>query len=429
MNKWNVLKAYIQARYRKPFRSKEEIVTYQNKMLQHFFRQLPDDLAYFKQMTPEQKNQLHIHTLKQLPIIEKTQLMNGFDDMNTIGITKEEAFEIARQAEETRDFSPTYKGVTIGLSSGTSGNRGIFLVSPSEREKWAGIMLGKMLPQSIMRKQKVAFFLRANSNLYETVANSRIEFTFFDLLTSVEENIQKLKELSPDILVAPPSMLRMIAEKGPFHSFEKVISVAEVLEARDKQYLEQVFQQTIHQVYQCTEGFLGFTCREGNLHLNEEFVYIEKEYIDEEKGIFHPIITDFSRFTQPIIRYRLNDLLVESKAPCPCGNATTVLERIDGRSDDIFTFKQKERKEDCLIFPDFIRRAVIMHGDTDDQFRVIQEADLSLSIYLTNIADGENVIQSLQSLLAKQGCEQVEMHVYPYEHTKLSTKLRRVFKR
>ena len=82
-----------------------------------------------------------------------------------------------------------------------------------------------------------------------------------------------------------------------------------------------------------------------------------------------------------------------------------------------------------LIFPDFIRRAVIMHGDTDDQFRVIQEADLSLSIYLTNIADGENVIQSLQSLLAKQGCEQVEMHVYPYEHTKLSTKLRRVFKR
>lgn len=429
MNKWNILKAYIQARHRKPFRTKEEINKHQEKMLHRFFRQLPHDLAYFKHITPEQKNQLHRHTLKQLPIIEKTQLMDSFDDMNTIGMTKKQAFEIARQAEETRDFSPTYKGVTIGLSSGTSGNRGIFLVSPSEREKWAGLMLGKMLPKPIFRKQKVAFFLRANSNLYETVANSRIEFTFFDLLQSVEENIQKLKELSPHILVAPPSMLRMIAESGSFHSFEKVISVAEVLEARDKQYLEYAFQQKIHQVYQCTEGFLGFTCREGNLHLNEECVYIEKEYIDVEKRVFHPIITDFSRFTQPIIRYRLNDLLVERKTACPCGNATTVLERIDGRSDDIFTFKQKETQKDVFIFPDFIRRAVIMHGETNDQFRVIQETDLSLSIYLTNIEDGEKVIQSFQSFLAEKACEQVEMNVYPYEHKELSTKLRRVFKR
>ena len=38
------------------------------------------------------------------------------------------------KSEENRDFSPTIKGITVGLSSGTSGNRGVFLASEKEAE-------------------------------------------------------------------------------------------------------------------------------------------------------------------------------------------------------------------------------------------------------------------------------------------------------
>ena len=44
-------------------------------------------------------------------------------------IFKKEAEDFAIMAEKTRIFSPKLKGITVGLSSGTSGKRGIFLVS------------------------------------------------------------------------------------------------------------------------------------------------------------------------------------------------------------------------------------------------------------------------------------------------------------
>ena len=88
---------------------------------------------------------------------------------------------------------------------------------------------------------------------------------------------------------------------------QKVISVAEVLTPEDKAYLSNIFKQTIQQVYQCTEGFLASSCEHGTLHFNEDFLIIEKKYIDHEQSRFHPIITDLRRRSQPIIRYELND--------------------------------------------------------------------------------------------------------------------------
>ncbi len=105
----------------------------------------------------------------------------------------------------------------------------------------------------------------------------------------------------------------------------KVISIAEVLDPLDEAILENQFQQKIYQLYQCTEGFLAATCSHGTLHLNEDIVLIEKEYIDKKEGRFMPIITDFRRVSQPIIRYRLNDILIEKKEPCSCGCLFTAI--------------------------------------------------------------------------------------------------------
>ena len=51
----------------------------------------------------------------------------------------------------------------------------------------------------------------------------------------------------------------------------------------------------------------------GTLHLNEDIVYIEREYLDDRR--FVPVVTDLERKAQPIIRYRLNDILVEERNP------------------------------------------------------------------------------------------------------------------
>ena len=77
----------------------------------------------------------------------------------------------------------------------------------------------------------------------------------------MQENLILLQKDKPDILVAQPSVLNEIAKSVENNSINispsKIISVAEVLEPQDKLYLEKIFRQTIHQVYQCTEGFLS----------------------------------------------------------------------------------------------------------------------------------------------------------------------------
>ncbi|MGD0665588.1 MAG: F390 synthetase-related protein [Rhabdochlamydiaceae bacterium] len=309
-------------------------------------------------------------------IISKKIMMNHFSTFNTKQIDKEKAFQVALSSEQSRDFNTLLNGVTVGLSSGTSGSRGLFLVSDAERLAWCGNMLAKILPKAPWRRQRVALFLRANSPLYETVNSKTLTFAYFDLLEDPATLKQKLEAFAPDVLAAPPSMLLMLT--GCCKP-KRVISIAEVLSSADEKRLEAAFGQKIFQIYQCTEGFLGFTCSHGTLHLNEDLLIIEKEFIDERH--FIPIITDLFRKTQPIIRYRLDDVLVEKKTPCRCGCIFQALERIEGRCDDVLYVALKEGGVKPL-FPDFVSRRIVTASENIADYEVTQTKLDRWEIYL-----------------------------------------------
>ncbi|KGP85574.1 MULTISPECIES: F390 synthetase-related protein [unclassified Paenibacillus] len=369
-------------------------------------------------------------------LIDKTIMMQHFDRLNTVGISKDEAMALAGESEETRDFKPSVQGVTVGLSSGTSGNRGLFLVSDREQDAWTGTVLAKLLPGGLWKPAKIAFFLRANSNLYESVQRGKLQFQYFDLLERVDTLVERLEIYRPTVWVAPPSMLRMLADaytSGTLTAVpDKIISVAEVLDPLDRKVLEHVFGQIVHQVYQCTEGFLGATCRFGTLHLNEDIVHIEKEFIDPATRRFVPIITDFSRTSQPIIRYRLNDILTEAAVPCSCGSLFTAIERIEGRCDDTLYFPHRQTGEAVPVFPDFVTRAVIAASPNIEHYRVVQRGNGTLEISL-RLGGGEGVQQveaevqrELMKLGARLECSVPDIQFVPYTFEPGITKLRRV---
>ena len=131
---------------------------------------------------------------QKFPTMKKKLFMEFFDSINTVGIKKEEALKLAFESEKTRDFSPSIKNISIGLSSGTSGNRGVFLTSKIEKAIWVGAILDRVIGFSL-KKRKVAFFLRANNNLYQAVKSGLLSFTFFDLKTPIEEHIKKLMDI------------------------------------------------------------------------------------------------------------------------------------------------------------------------------------------------------------------------------------------
>lgn len=430
--KLTILRAYLTTRYLRRWRNREAFERWQEKKIIQHIHKIRNSSNFYRQLWKG----IPSSRWREFPLIDKKLMMEHFDQLNTVGIHKSQAFELAIRAEQTRDFSPTINGITVGLSSGTSGNRGVFLVSKLERFLWAGTVMAKVLPGTLFDRERIAFFLRADSQLYQSVQGGRIRFNFFDMLEPLENHVRRLNDWQPTIVVAPSSMLRMLAnamkERRLSIKPKKIISVAETLETLDRTYMETVFGQPIHQVYQCTEGFLAATCPYGTLHFNEDVVHIEKEYLDSERKKYVPIITDFTRTSQPIIRYRLDDVLTEPDAPCPCGSVFTSIQAINGRCDDIFYLLSIDKTSYVPIFPDFISRAVLIASQKIKEYKVTQRHQNAIEVALQVEQDAETtkvkqqVRSELTALFQKLDCITPEITFADYKAPQKGNKLRRI---
>lgn len=347
------------------FKDRKSLEKYQIKQLSQFKHRVLIKSPYFKQF-------IHL-PLNQWPLMNKQLMMQHFDEMNTAQLRRDELLACAQESEVLRNFTSKVGQYSVGLSSGTSGQRGLFVVSPKEQQVWAGGILAKMLPRGLFSKEKVALFLRADNPLYHS-ANSRwLSLKFFGLFDNFQQQIVDLNNYQPTIIVAPAQVLRALAEEklngNLAISPNKVISAAEVLEPQDKQLIKKAFK-SLGEVYQATEGFLAATCPLGTLHLNEEFIYIEPKWLDEDR--FIPIITDFTRETQPIVRYQLDDILVRSKTPCACGRQGMPLSHIEGRQDDQLVLTD-EQERPITIFADFCSRIIANTLPLTSDYRLVQK--------------------------------------------------------
>jgi putative adenylate-forming enzyme len=365
---------------------------------------------------------------QKFPLVNKASMMDNLENLLTIDLDLEEAFSVAKSAEITRDFSPRIGDLSIGFSSGTSGSRGVHIVSDKEASNWAGFMLARGLGGSIFGKHHVALFLRANSNNYGKIGSKRIKFSFFDLLKPMDQLQKEVELANPTELIAPPSVLRYLAENNCKITPKRIISAAEVLDPIDEKIISEYFSQIVHQFYTSTEGEMAATCEFGTLHLNESIMHIGKQWVDEENGLFHPILTDFMRTTQPIIRYLQNDILVLQKEGCKCGDARTAISQIMGRSDDVFYLQKNNSDEFEPIVPDFIRRAVMRLNPKIEAYHAIQKSRSKIEIGLqpTNLDPLD--FSGFEELFKEKNVRKAELIITEHSHIPSTNKLRRIYR-
>ena len=406
------------------FRQREALERFQQRKWHRFRKKVLTLSPFYQELAQKEAD------LADFPLMNKAAFMANFGQINTLSIQREESMQLAIQAEFERDFSPELKGATVGLSTGTSGTRGLFLVSTIERAQWTAMVLRRVVPIKFFRRQKVAFFLRANSNLYSSVQSASLEFRFFDIFQPIEKLLVALANFQPHILAAQPSILSAIAEGQVAGSVNiqphLLISFAEVLNDADKQFIQKTFPVPLREVYQCTEGFLAVTCAHGTMHLNEDIAIFEKKYLDESR--FIPIITDFTRSSQPIVRYELNDILVEKTEPCPCGSCFTALERIEGREDDILVFTGKNG-EMIKVFPDLICRVIARSTEGFRAYRLRQVGALELQLELESEdfqAVSATISSALRRFLQEKGISGLSIQSIQGIAREAGAKLRRV---
>lgn len=421
MSKFAILREFAAVRWLRPLRTRTAVERRQRRLLR-------SHVAFLRRRSPYFGEMLATRSFADLPLMDKSVMMSRFDEINTVGVGKDEALALAIRNERSRDFEADLGSHSVGLSSGTSGHRGLFVVSSAERDAWVGTVLARTLPRGRIFGHRIALFLRADNSLYESVGSRVVSFRYFDVYSDMDDNIARLQEYRPTILVAPPSVLRLIARAADAGAFDgvpqRVYSVAEVLEIADEQRIRaSLGQPLLHQLYQCTEGFLAHTCEHGVIHLNEDNILVEREALDDER--FTPIVTDLRRRAQPIVRYRLGDVLRQRLEPCPCGSALTAIERIEGREGDTLVFRGLDGRA-VPVFADVITRA-LLYADGFDEYRITQIGESRLQIALDTVDDRSRcrVEDEVGALADRLACERPDLTFVDFVRDG-SVKLRRV---
>ncbi len=375
--------------------SKKSIEAYQLKELQS----LTDYARQHSDFYNETLNGKHIRELsdiKSLPIINKTVMMENFDRLNTAGLKKDEVMAVAVEKELNKDYLGYYKDeFVIGLSSGTSGNKGLYITPKVLTERLPFVFLARSGIPLRYLPFKILFMLRVFSQGFNDINSPFISLNYLSTMAPTEQIIADINQRKINILMAPPSLCRLLIPLA--HKLNKplkmIVTYAEVLEKEEKDRLSEVFECKVIEIYQGSEGQFASACSLGNLHINEDLIFIElldehnHEVTDPHVVADHMIVTNLVNRAQPLIRYEMNDLIVLDD-PCPCGSSFRTIEKILGRNDDILYFKKKDGSIQH-IFPDLFSRWIITSSENIREYKVIQHSDHSLEILLDPITQRE----------------------------------------
>lgn len=371
----------------KRLRTRDQLLKWQSTRLERFLKNTAPKVAAFASVESPR--------LTDYPVMDKDALMSGFHRYNVPGISAEAGWRAFDTSGRIGRFS-------VGASTGTSGNRGLYLVSDSERYLWLGTLLAKALPDMLTARYRVAVMLPRSSRLYDAANESgRLALKFFDLADGLDAQLPAVAAFRPNVFVAPPHALLALARAdlalAPLHVF----SGAEVLDPADRHEIEARFGLVVREIYMATEGLFGVACIHGTLHLCEDCVAFEWE---PSGDLSAPLVTDFTRRTQMMIRYRMNDLLKLSDSPCLCGSPLQAVTAIAGREDDTFELTGVNSHM-VRLSPDVIRNAVVAASRMITDFRVVQTAPDSVSLTLPPqlAAEVPAAERALRDLFARHG--------------------------
>jgi len=118
---------------------------------------------------------------------------------------------------------------------------------------------------------------------------------------------------------------------------------------------------------------VAFECTEQNgLHIWEDAYLVEiidpktlQPVVDGEFGEL--VMTTLDRQAMPVIRYRTRDLTRFLPGACPCGRTHRRIDRISGRSDDMFIVKG------CNIYPMQIEGILMKLPEVGEDYRILLE--------------------------------------------------------
>ncbi|MFW5986231.1 MAG: phenylacetate--CoA ligase family protein [Halanaerobiales bacterium] len=283
--------------------------------------------------------------IAELPIIDKETMMENFDDLLTVS-------DINRSRVETfLENSPAPETVMddryhVIHTSGSSGVIGYFIYGPREWDFIKAISL-RIFPGFGLEKKRYAFVGAADGHyagisLFLSPLNSLEEWFYEDYMVMdighpLSKYTDQLTELNPHNLTGYPSAVKMLAEMQRDGIIDitpdTVVCGGEPLMPVDREYIKETWGVSPVNNYAASESLMIGVGRKGREGL---YLFDDANYIEIEEDKYY--LTNLYNYTQPLIRYEMDDLLVPADNRNPDWPFTRIKE-VAGRQEETLWFK------------------------------------------------------------------------------------------
>jgi phenylacetate-CoA ligase len=295
-----------------------------------------------------------------------------------------------------------------GFAASTSGSSGTPVTVLRSHSSWANghaNMIDHMAWNGVEWGERHAYFwgvpldgrARRQATLRDALFN-RDRCSAFALDAGLARSFyeRQLKRPSHYALGYPSALTKFADEleaqrlDGRALGWKTVITTAEVLHDHQRKRIERALGCHVSDSYGCAEvGPVGLECAKGRLHVPIESVAVD--FLTRDEGHTELLLTDLHNFSQPMIRYRVGDLLRvagpaddsgnRGAAPgragasllptsaCACGLPLPVLPPVLGRAGDTLELPDGRRVNANL--PSYIFKH---HGkaDTIREYQFVQ---------------------------------------------------------
>lgn len=301
--------------------------------------------------------------LSSLPILSKQTLLEKFDQIVTAPRLRRHLLLKALEGNKT-DFA----GFRVMTTSGTTGARGLFVLSPAE---WIETMASYLRAYEMAgRKFRITERTRTaivgsdqpwhQSTQISKFAQSRWFPTLqLNVLNPEDQIVADLNQFQPQALGGYSGFVRLLAiaqlEGRLKIQPRSVICSAEALSNEVRELCLEAWGIKPFNLYASTEcGVMAMECdRHDGLHLFTDRIFVE--IVDQDGKAVPPgtlgakiLVTHLKNRTLPLIRYEMSDCLQMRTAPCDCGSPLPLIESIQGRAQDRLSFQLPNQRSQTI---------------------------------------------------------------------------------
>jgi len=240
-------------------------------------------------------------------------------------------------------------------TSGTTGRIGIFVYG---REEWAlvkALTIARVAKPSLHlgRKTRLAFIGATDGHYAGVSLSNAAPQSIFSLLSlsissPLRDSVARLNAFQPDSVSGYASATYLLAEEqltGQLNIHpRRIICSGDLLTPAMRAKITEAFGVQPTNLYAASEAMvMGAECdAHGGTHLFTDWYYFEvvnnEGQVVPEGEMGTLVVTPLYNYTQPLVRYKMNDQIAIDLSPCGCASPFPRLKAIAGRKEDALEF-------------------------------------------------------------------------------------------